>query len=269
MIEVIHKKRRWWLPECWDECSPRQFTSAIAVLTGGDNPVKSQLGLLRALLDMPWWKFRLIGAEALMQMLPLTEWVGEDTSITRQLVPIINAGEKLFGPKEGFTNITAGEFHFADMFYNAWKQDEDPLDLYRFVAVLYRPSKPGYDASRDPDGDIRVAFNDNLVEFYARRLARHSSGDIPSALAVAVVFCYESWRMRLEQEHKRIFNRKAKATAARYGWLPVLRGIAKGGQYGTMDNVETMYFGTLMVELELLTDEEAELKRKHPELFKS
>lgn len=269
MIPVIYKNRQYWVPECWDECTPKQFLAIVRATTGDLDPLKGQLAILRALLGIGWLRFRLMGPEKLARLLPLTGWISEDVSISKRLLPVIYLREKLFGPREGFSNLTAGEFHFADMYYTAWKESGDTMNLYRFIAVLYRPGKSGYDARRDKDGDERAPFNPNLVEYYARMLANHYRQPVPADVAVAASFCYESWRMALEKDHKRIFSKKNKTRASKYGWLPVLRAIAKGGHYGTLDDVERMYFGTMLAEMEMLLDEEAEMKRRHPELFKN
>ena len=269
MIEVVHKKKTFLVPESLDELSPAQFLAIVQVSRSDDDPLKGRLKVLRALLGMNWWRFRMVSAEQAMLLLPLTEWVEADMTLSLQLVPVIYADVKLYGPKSGFINVRAGEFDFADVFYTAWKKNGDEMDLYRFISVLYRPAKKGYDKKTDADGDIRQPFNPNLVEYTAAKLMRMAKGRLAPSIAYAALYCYEAWRMALETQHPRIFSKKAQRKAARYGWVPILRGVSAAGTYGNFDAVEQMYFGSLLMELEMLKDEEEELKRKHPELFKN
>lgn len=263
MIEVIYRRRAYLVPEGWNELSPQQFLAIMRVLTGNVELVRAKMLILRALMDIKWGLFSRIRADLLMPYLALTDWVEEAAPLTTQLLPVVYAGGKLVGPKAAFDNVRAGEFHFADMHYSAWKHGEDEQALYRFLAVLYRPVKKGYDITLDPDGDIRVPFNPHTTDYYAVQLRKLSAEEVSG-----IVFCYESWRRQMEQDYPRIFTIGNKAKAVRYGWFPVFRGIAGSNKYGPLESVEQMYMHTLLAELELLKDEEEELKRKHPEMFK-
>jgi hypothetical protein len=264
MVEVIWKKRKYLVPENWDEVSSSQFLAIVKVLQSGMELLKGKMCVLQALLGMPYFRFFKIKDELLMHLLPLTDWVESNGKLNIQLVPAVKLKETLYGPKGNLHNIRAGEFHFADMHYTQWKEGEKLEALYMFVAVLYRPAKKQYDLAMDPDGDIRIPFNPNTTQYYADHVKVLSP-----VLIHAITLCYEAWRRNMEEDHPRIFSPTNKKTAANYGWFPVFRGIAGGSQYGTLEEVEQMYIQTLLLELELLKDEEIELRKKHPELFKT
>jgi hypothetical protein len=264
MVEVIYRRRKYMVAERWDELTPKQFLNIVKVLTGDIERTKAKLMILRLLLGMKWWCFLLIRPRYLPRLLELTDWVEDSSALTAQLVPVVYVGEKLYGAKGDFDNIRAAEFHFADMYYTEWKINGDDGDLYRFLAVLYRPGKKGYNKRKDPDGDIRLPFNPNTTEYYAAKMRRLTAEEIKG-----IVLCYESWRRNMEARHPRIFTLGNKARAVRNGWFPVFRGIASANKYGPIESVEQMFMHTLLLELEMLKDEEAELRRTHPELFKN
>ena len=259
MIDVSFRRRTFGVAEGWDELEPWQFLAILRVASSDMPDIKRQLAVLRILLRMPWWLFRFIKGDQLHDIMHLVSWIDSDTTITRQLVPVIRSSKILYGPADNYDNLRVAEFHFADMYYQGWKEQQNFDDLCRFVAVLYRPRNKKKYAS-DPRSDFKQELIDDMTADIKKK--------VPMATMQGIVICYERWRERLETSHPRLFTKSNKKKAADYGWFPVFRSIAAKGIYGDMNNVEQMYLNTLFLELEILKDEEIELKRKHPKLFK-
>lgn len=264
MIEIVFKGKRYSAAGQWDEVSPKQYLQLVTVLTGGMELYKARIRMASILTGIRVGTLCKCKPAILANLLSVTSWVEEDGNIGRQLVPEIYVGEILHGPSGNFENMLAGEFHFADMYYTLWKFEQDQFALYQFIAVIYRPGKEIYDREKDVDGDIRVTFNPHVVDYYANKIQSLRQTEI-----VAITLCYESWRRQLEENHKSIFTLANKVKAVRYGWFPVFRGIAGGNKYGNVRDVEQMGIQTLLTELHLLREEEREMRKKHPQLFKN
>ncbi|SKD10106.1 hypothetical protein SAMN05660461_6006 [Chitinophaga ginsengisegetis] len=264
MVTVIYKGRSYDVAESWDELTSRQFLDIIEILLVSQPQDLSDLKILQVLLQVSARFICKIPADQLTGIMHLVRDFQEDMQLTRQLVPFIKVGKKLYGPAAGFENMTAAEFHFADMHYQEWKDTGADEVLFMFLAVLYRPVKQKYDVEKDPDGDRREKFNANTTAFYCRYISRLSRGAM-----LAIIFQYESWRRRLEKDYKNVFNHQSDHVSnISAGWFGVFRGVAGDGKYGDMEKVEQIPIHTLLLELEFLLEEAAALKAQQENIFK-
>lgn len=263
MIDVVYGGVTYTVAEKWDELTGEQFKQIVNILLADHPGRHSEILLLSVLLGVHIKFLLKLKAEHLTGIIHLVRWIDSEVDITQQLYPYIKAPSKLYGPAGGFDNVTAVEFHFLEFYYLEWKKSGDDASLYKFIAVMYRPAKKKYDIGKNPDGDIREPFNQNVTEYYASRIKKLSR-----QICLCLVFQYESWRRRLEAEYKAVFTKSGPGLGIEAGWFGVFRGVAADGKFGTLDKVEQLNIHTLMLELRFLDAEEKELKRKYPEYFK-
>lgn len=264
MIDVVYRGRTYEVAEKWDELTGDTFRQIVSVLLKGLPGRETEILLLAALMRVPVKFLLKMPAVNLAGIIHLVRWIDTEVNITGQLYPYIKAPGKLYGPSGGFDNVIAHEFHYLEYYYLSWKHSGNDMDLYRFISVMYRPAKKKYDIIKNPDGDVRESFNQNLTDFYAARIRK-----LPREMCLAIVFQYESWRRVMEQEYKVVFSKKPGDINLDAGWFGVFRGVASEGKYGPLDKVEQLNIHTLMLELKFLDAEEKALKKKYPEQFKS
>ena len=89
-----------------------------------------------------------------------------ESKLFHNKLPEIKCGrKKLFGPDSALFNISFAEFIKLESLYDQYGKKNDPLTLDAIIAVLYREQDPD-NSPQSPkfSGDIRVPFNDHLVE---------------------------------------------------------------------------------------------------------
>ncbi len=193
-------------------------------------------------------------------MLPFIEWVFEQNTLTKQHLV---SYRKMYGPADDFDNLTMGEWNACEIFYNGMVQhkdtesdmvnegDEDALN--KLVAVLYRLPKPKYDKVLNSDGDIRMPFNENEIDFYKKKIARW-----PAAVKMAIVLWYDGCREHLKEQYDLFDN--ADSGDGEPGMFELIRGMC-GKRYGNFKEVEKMNVHIVMRELEMMKKEAEEMPR--------
>ncbi|MDX5325811.1 MAG: hypothetical protein LPK80_06080 [Bacteroidota bacterium] len=160
------------------------------------------------------------------------------------------------GPSDRLANITAGEFHFADLFFQEWMDTESETALNKLVAVLYRPKGKGFLHDPDSDffsGDIRIPFNQNSIEARAKRLA-----GISRTKKLAIAHFYEGCRNVIIEAYPEIFKKTGKGSGSSEGWIPVFRSLSKDIHY---ERIAEMRLGRVLYEMVESQKEAQKLKR--------
>ena len=251
-------KRLYTVPENWNELTGRQLLAVMEVLYGAYPVNAAQLKLLKILTGISWYRFFLCPLAERADFLYLTHFLVNENNLTKQLLPEYRG---MFGPDDDFNNITGEEFVFSEDFYfKCFAQTEednirvmDEAAINNLVAVLYRPMKKGYDKKKNADGDPRVAFNQNVCAYHARRTIRKW----PLEARLAIFTWYEACRKKMIESNPDIFSGGSGETA-KYGLISVMRVIAEGGIHGTFEQVQKMFVQMWMVEL---NEKAAEAKR--------
>ena len=162
-----------------------------------------------------------------------------------------------YGPSDRLANITAGEFHFADLFFQEWMDTDNESTLDKLVAVLYRPKGKGFLHDPDSDffsGDIRIPFNQNSIEARAKRLSK-----ISRVKKLAIAHFYEGCRNVIIEAYPEIFKKTGKGSRSSEGWIPVFRSLSKDIHY---ERISEMRLGRVLYEMVESQKEALELKRK-------
>lgn len=157
-------------------------------------------------------------------------------------------GRKWVPAADALNNVTALEFHFADLCFNQYKKGV-PMALENLCAILYRPKGSGEvhkDGHRLFCGDIREPFNNNSIEAFGRKLRL-----VPRWRLEAIAMWYEGCRTRIVENNKDIFNSSSESSGM--GWLPVFRALAGG--VTSIEDVGKQRMSLLLYELNELEHE--------------
>lgn len=241
LIEI--NKRIYPIPESWNELSQRQLfdlMDCLFVLKHSNEQVV--LKMLQIMCNMSHFQFYRARAEEMSEYFYLLEvLLTKKIEFTRQIVPQY---EGLFGPDDRISNMVMDEFIFSEDYFTKWRQDESDINsLNNLVATLYREPKRKYDFDKNPDGDPRVPFNQNICSHNAN--LKISKWGMNAKLAIAT--WYEGCRMKLVDDNEEVFG--GAGEAPKYGLISIIRAIAKNGVLGDFNSVEKKYVSLIMIEL--------------------
>ncbi|WP_201979376.1 hypothetical protein [Hymenobacter rubidus] len=263
------------VPSTWNELTRPQLRQVLAELYAGP-PAGSRLRLLAILTGFRLPLLSGLPADVLAQLLPLTDFVlSEDHCLTAQLLPTLKVPGRhvtepvatLHGPRASLSNVTFGEFIFADTFFLQYhlatkkaRLNNRATYLDQFLAVLYRPSKrnPNPEAP-DWNGDVRIAFNENHLEARTPRLA-----PVPDLDKLAVLTWYRGCRQQLASEFPDVFTVADEHEAGPQKapeWERVLRKLS-GGVFGPVQQTATQPLRLVLAEMQDAAVEY--LRLKHP-----
>lgn len=252
MIDINYKKKCYPVPAEWDELSERQLILVVKVLFSKMEITKAKCQLLGILLGQKAWLA--IPVEEKAQLLYLTEFIIEKNTLTKNLLPDY---KKYYGPEDDLDNLKGKEFLFTELYYNEHIASGSIADLNKLVAVLYRPAKNNYDRHKDPDGDIREAFNSNLTEHYASKVAKW-----PLAVRQAILTWYTGCREAFPPRYPYVFSGSEGGDDSRYGLWSVLRDVAVKGTFGNFDATEEQYLPNIFMELNEMMREQEEVRKQ-------
>lgn len=246
------------VPSTWNEMRRQQLLSALALLHGPIYHAGSRLEWLAVVTGFPLLLLTGLPADVLAQLLPLVNFLtSEDHLLTAQLLPTLRIPgrhrtepwQTWHGPRASLSNVTFGEFIFADTFFVLHALHRRPAHLDQFLAVLYRPSKRNPDPDHpDWDGDVRVRFNEHQLEHRTRLL----EGMTNELEKLAVLTWYRGCRQQLATEFPDVFAEAETGTpAARQApqWERVLRKFA-GGAFGPVQQTAGQPLRLLLAEMQ-------------------
>lgn len=262
-LKIYDKKLRVkqiLFPERWDELSREQLERVAVCLFFAKTDVDLKFDLFRILTGFRNRYVRKIGAKTIVeQFFPLLDFLLDDVDLRVQKIPKLKVGnEVLWGPSDGFGNLRLNEFDFSERAYFDFYEEDRRLDfLAEIIAVIYRPAKDGYDFDRNPDGDARLDFNANLIEYYAKKIEQY----VPVSVQLSILLWYRGCRNEKVNDNKALFSNLGKNKVGEPGYFDLMRAIAKEGIYGDFEKVERMYVDNAFYELMIARKEVEELKK--------
>ena len=258
------------VPSTWNELRRRQLLDLLPVLYSATGPDR-RLRLLSVLTG-----FRLpllvgLPVDVLAQLLPLVDFLeSDDHLLTAQLLPQLRVPGRhrtepataWHGPAAHLSNVTFGEFMFADTFFVQYALHQRPVHLDMFLAVLYRPGKrnPNPEAA-DWNGDVRLPFNEHQLEVRTQRIAH-----VPDLEKLAVLTWYRGCRTQLADEFPDVFaeaDRDEQGPKKAPQWDRVLRQLS-GGAFGTVQETATQPLRLLLAEMQDAAVDYHRLKAQKP-----
>ena len=242
------------VPSTWNELRRWQLLDLLPILYGPDRPDRR----LRLLSVLTGFRLPLLAGrpvDVLAQLLPLVDFLeSDDHLLTAQLLPTLRIPGRhhtepvvtWHGPAGWLSNVTFGEFIFADTYFVQYSLRPRSEHLDKFLAVLYRPGKrhPNPEAA-DWDGDLRVPFNEHHLAGRAPRLAQ-----VNDLEKLAVLTWYRGCRAQLAEEFPEVFaeaEENVRATAP--DWAKVLRKLA-GGAFGAVKETAGQPLRLLLAEMQ-------------------
>lgn len=250
-------KKLYSIPTEWNELSQKQLLEVMDCLFMQQYTAEQgQLKLLKILTGMSFFDFFRTRAMDMDDYLYLTEFLLKDQKgLTKQLILEYDG---LFGPSDELGNLVMQELVFSDSYFQQWSEHkEDLVMLDKLVAVLYRPAKEGYEFDKDPDGDAREEYNQNLCNWRAL----HQVKNWPLNVKLAIAAWYDACRWKIVDDNEEVFGGSSSGEMAQYGLISVIRRVAQGGVLGDFNSVEKKYVSLVMIELnESIADAKAQEK---------
>jgi hypothetical protein len=102
-------------------------------------------------------------------------------------------GKKYYSVADQLENMTVNEFLFANRYFENYRISQDANDLDLFMACIFRRKDPNKnEKSHHFDGDLRVKFNENILEKQAV-LFKNVSAHIKNAVLLFFVNCLHNF----------------------------------------------------------------------------
>jgi hypothetical protein len=103
----------------------------------------------------------------------------------------------VYGPAPRLANTTIEELSYADTFYYKWMTENNPDDLHRLTAILYRPSaEPTLEDKRIPFSSLTLESNSRITDA------------IPLPVKFMIAHAYYGCRQNFINRHPNIFPQK-------------------------------------------------------------
>lgn len=191
-------QKKYACPQNWNELDRAQLLSIAKYLFNKHNPYVAKLMVMRQLTRMPLIALEWISNEDKLFLTDQVDWAFDVTnlSLTKQLIARYGG---LYGPADKFSNMTVGEFFFADSFFLQYNKTQNVLMLDQLVAILYRHKENKHSA--DDTGDVRKAFNNNTIDSRVKLIAKW-----PAEVKHAVFLYYMGCRNDLVAKYDMIFG---------------------------------------------------------------
>lgn len=284
-MKLIEINRRFYnVPASWNELSEKQLLQLMKLLHVSNYPLeKAFLKILKILTGMSWWEFfrapvttteRIVYnpfklslswgvylfrcrkiCYGMDEYLYLTDFLEKENKLTKNHIADY---KKFYGPADECNNLRMAEFVFSEDYFMRWSDNKDDDNLLNnLVAVLYRPIKKNYDVTKNKDGDPRIAFNQNLCEYYA-------DTDIsgwPKMVKLAIAQFYDACREKLVKDNDEIFG-GATGEPAKHGLISVMIGVAESHAFGDFEKVEQLHVNMVMIQLQEQIHKAKEMERQ-------
>lgn len=251
-------KLKWWkeinrkTPASWDELTGGQFAQVLRLIDVCKDVYTFRIKVVIYFLGLKWWHVMFIDPVQFIQLFEYFTWIEEEHAITRTHFQKLG---DLYGPPDGIVGLTALEFALLDRYYLDYRDgNRESIDL--IVACLYRERRKDYSPKKHGH-DRREEFNPYGVTFIAKKLRK-----VDHYKKLAVVRYYESYRIRLEENHKEIFT-KAETVSRKAGWPDIFMKMAETNVFGNLDAVETAPISMILRKMMNDTLDFEEFKAKH------
>lgn len=283
-MKLIEINRRYYLvPEVWNELSKKQLLQVMQLFYSNRyDEDQAKLKLLKILTGMSWWQFfrapvatfersvfsfsdlNLSVGTSLFKLkkicygfeeyMYLVDFMLKDNQLTKNLIPEYKG---YYGPADNFDNLIMSEFVFTEHYFMQWveNRNDDKL-LNNLVAILYRVKKTKYNLYRNEDGDPRIAFNENLCEYFATTEV-HAW---PRNVKLAIAYYYDACRQKLVYDNDEIFG--GTGEPAKNGLISIMYAVAETNAFGPWKEVEQVHVKLVMMMLKEQIHKANEMERR-------
>lgn len=256
---ITINNRRYNFPESWNELMCNQLTAVMQLLfLQKQSAERMLLELVKVLAGMSRYHFMRAPVEELEEFFYLLQFVLQpDFEFTKNLLP---GYQHRYGPADALSNLRMKEFTFTEDLFMRWCESErqDLMTLDELVAILYRPAPAKYDLKKNPLGDNRCEYSQNVCQWEAK----HIVNQWPLKVKLAIAHWYDGCRRFIVDCNPDVFS--GGGDPARYGLVSVMLNVAEGGVFGTFDKVEEQYVNLVMMQLNEIVDKAAKIKAQTP-----
>lgn len=239
------------IADTWNELTASQLIAIAHLLNTNVTDTELDMHLVKIIFEFSYKEMQQASPEVIQSLVKYIQWVKESCTLTKQLLPHLKVKSKVyFGPSDNLENIRFLEFDAAERELYRWQKNmDDSKQLFRFVAVLYRLGISGYNHKLNPNGDPRVPYNSNVVDYYAEKLRK----SLPESTAIAITMWYKGCRQHIVSQFPEIFDRSGgnsdNIEEAEPQYFDLMRAIAKEHIYGGFEAIENLYFYTALFEI--------------------
>lgn len=278
-------------PADWNELTPDQVLTILAVVQGRGTITQKRLSILRYLLPLTddeiqeWEAARIeeygedwyvVHHSEILEMLPATDFLFEkDKSGQYHLRPALTKcpmkklegmpakrkkGKKKvfemqewYAPHDHLENITAKELAYTFDRYEQYAKTKNEDHLHHLLAILYRPAKPPTEENlaENYHGDIRKPLNMATVSDRAAVIA-----NLRPEIKNLIFFWFMSCRVQYINQYQNIFKNTpiiGERQGNDYGWWGTFRAIA--GNLKDINQIADLDAGSVLAELSYLEDQ--------------
>jgi hypothetical protein len=275
MIQVSFNgvQKYYLFPEKWEELTQEQFILFIRVLNTEDNLERAKIKIAQKLLNVPdriYYnllslgkykeehkidaKIEFMASQYSEELFPYMEYLFDNKPfMVNPIKDITGKKNVLYGPKDGYEDVTIGEIEEADQAYQMYRDTSDIKWLKRMVAILYRPKQFSLKGNKS-----RIDYNIDKIEDIETQLEK-----VDEVILKGVKFIYErilAW-YAAHPIYKQLFAGGGEdATPDIKGWSRLIRGLS-GEKLGTIDMVRKMKLYDALDQLFLAQKEVEEIKQ--------
>lgn len=215
------------VPSSWDELSREQMIYLAGLFPRKMSVISFKVHLLWKLLNVKARYFFGVSAEDMSFVLKSMDWVMENVTMKRNMLPLIRIGwHRYHGPEDMMGSCTFGEMTRAHQKMEDYVATKDEKYLDDLVAVLYRPKKRGWWLRKrfSVTTDRRVRYIEKSVAVRAKRI---KSLDISVKYAVYLFFV--GVMNTLPEKFPNVYRRKGDSSGKNnYGWATLIISLADG-----------------------------------------
>lgn len=201
-------------------------------------------------------------AARLVELVRLTDWLWKPQPVTvhstihPHVQGVTYAGKRWLLPKPNLTDVTMGEYAFADAYMRKHAQAKDMATLRQLVFTVFRPARPREEVnSLDWDGYPRERFNPELIEDRAETMPR-----IPAIISYAAVDYVSRGMEWIALKYAPIFSKDEKKTYP-FGTNGLIQSVAESQVFGNYEQVQRTSLHQVMAWLVKRNYEQAERER--------
>lgn len=193
-----------------------------------------------------------------LQLAELTDTFFKENYLNKNLIPhFVHDDVLYYGPDDAFTNFTFLEWILCDQFFTKWQKTEDPFNIDKLIATIYRKQKESL-TDEKYDGDPRIRLNENHIKDNAK-----SFETLPRNLKTALLTIYIGNRNTVIRRFKRVFEDN-EGEADKFGWTGVLVKLA-GDKWGNKEETEYTNLYDMFISFDQNIEKLEEAERKNPQ----
>lgn len=162
----------------------------------------------------------------LLQLLDRLEWIFTENTRTRNPYPILptryhGQAYHLYGPDDGLSSITAGEWAFLDHYFMSYANTKEMHWADMMLATLYRPATTDQHMKQPKQLPFQPEWIEKMLPITER---------LPLPKKMAIITYIHGSRQQIVEQHKGIFHsgKETRAQQSTSGWLDLFLELGNG-----------------------------------------